>query len=144
MRPGTENVPGIIGFAEAMTIAFEEREREAPRLVSLRDHCVDGILRIARGAALNGSATERMPNNVNISFPGRDAEWLALELDARGIAVGTRSACMSSKEPGSYVVAALGKGKEYATSSLRITLGRATTVEDIDALLAAFRGMLTK
>jgi len=144
LRPGTENVPGIAGFAEAMTIAFEEREREAPRLVSLRDHCVDGILRIARGAALNGSATERLPNNVNISFPGRDAEWLALELDARGIAVGTRSACMSSKEPGSYVVAALGKGKEYATSSLRITLGRATTVEDIDALLAAFRGMLTK
>ena len=72
------------------------------------------------------------------------SEWLVLQLDARGIAVGSRSACMSQEEPGSYVVSALGKGKEYATSSIRITLGRWTTKEDIDTLVSALEEIAAK
>jgi len=144
MRAGTENVPSIVGFAKAIEIAHDEREELSERLTELRDDCIARILRVAPGAELNGSETSRLPNNINISFPGMLSEWLVLQLDARGIAVGSRSACMSQEEPGSYVVSALGKGKEYATSSIRITLGRWTTKEDIDTLVSALEEIAAK
>lgn len=139
MRPGTENVPGIVGFAKALSLARDEWEDQSVRLTRLRDECIRRILEIAPRAELNGSREKRLPNNINISFPGIDAEWILFQLDARGIAVGTRSACMSREAPGSYVIAALGKGNEYAASSVRITLGRSTESEDIDALIAALK-----
>ncbi len=143
LRPGTENVPGIVGFAEALAIAGETRENESARLSALRDDCIKRILEVAPTAEINGSREKRLPNSINISFPGYDSEWLVLALDAKGIAVSARSACMSEKEPGSPVVLTLGKGEEYATSSIRITLGRWTTKEDIDALIAALKRILT-
>lgn len=144
MHPGTENVPGIIGFAEALAIAGKDRKEESLRLSLLREDCIKRILEIAPLAELNGSREKRLPNNINFSFPGHESEWLVLQLDARGIAVGARSACSSAKTPGSEVVAALGKGEEYAISSIRITLGRFTTREDIDRLLGVLKDVLTK
>ncbi len=139
LRPGTENVPGIIGLAEALVIAAAERARESARLAKLRDYGIAKIIAACPEAALNGSATERIPNSINISFPGKESEWLVLSLDAKGIAVGARSACTSDDAAGSHVITALGKGKEFSTSSIRITLGRWTTRKDIDALADALQ-----
>ncbi|MBI2049138.1 MAG: aminotransferase class V-fold PLP-dependent enzyme, partial [Parcubacteria group bacterium] len=130
-------------YRKTLAIARDEWESQSVRLTKLRDECIRRILEVAPQAVLNGSSGKRLPNNINISFLGKDAEWILFQLDARGIAVGTRSACMSAKEPGSYVVAALGQGKEYATGSIRITLGRWTTQEDIDALIAALKEIFT-
>ncbi len=144
MHPGTENVPGIVGFAEALAIAGETQESESARLSALRDNCIKKILLIVPAAELNGSREKRLPNIINFSFPGTDSEWLVLQLDARGIAVGARSACSSAKTPGSEVIAALGKGEKYTTSSIRITLGRWTTKEDIHWLVEAFKEIFRK
>ena len=144
LRPSTENVPGVVGFSEALKIAEEEREKESVRLRNLRDECIKQILEIAPGAELNGSHDMRSPNNINISFPGTTGEWIVFQLDARGIAVGSRSACMSGDDAGSYVITALGKDMERATSSVRITLGRATRKEDINSLVSALADILKK
>ena len=144
LRPSTENVPGVVGFYEALKIAEEEREKESVRLRNLRDECIEQILEIAPGAELNGSHDVRSPNNINISFPGNESEWLVFQLDAKGIAIGARSACASGEDSGSYVIEALGKGKEYINSSIRITLGRGTKEEDINSLVSALKDILKK
>ena len=132
LRPGTENVPGIVGFAEAFQRAVLERERESARLAKLRDYFIKKILSEIPNTILNGDQEKRLPNNINISFLGIDNEWLLLQLDVAGIAVGAGSACFSQKENISYVVVALDKDKGRASSSIRFALGRKTRAEDID------------
>jgi cysteine desulfurase len=135
LRATTENVPGIIGFAEALRVVASERDKESFRIAALRDRLHSYIHRnvgMTREVVVNGSlrAKERLPNNLNISFPHVDTEMLTLELDAAGIAVSTKSSCLRD-ERASYVVAALGGGKSRAESSIRFTLGRQTTARDI-------------
>ncbi len=134
LRPGTENVPGIVGFAKAFEIAIADRVKESERLTKLRNYGIKKILEKIPAAELNGSISERLPNNINISIPGIDSEFIVLKLDALGIACSTKSTCMDSDEA-SYVISALGKGREHSRSSLRFSLGRSTTKAHIDALV---------
>lgn len=160
LRPGTENVPGIVGFATALQYASHEREHESVRLTKLRGYFIKKILSEIPNTILNGDRTNRLPNNVNFSFLrpvrqahgkqgsgqvlGIDNEWLVLQLDALGISAGTGSACLSQKENISYVVAALGGDKSRASSSVRFTLGRSTRKKDIDYTIEKLAEIIDK
>lgn len=136
MRPGTESVPLIVGLAEALALAVKRRARDAERVRRLRGRFLDGILRLIPDVRVNGGMRDRLPNNANISVPGLAAEFAVLQLDARGVACSSKSACRERDEA-SYVVAALGRADGSESSSLRFTLGRATTARDIDAAVRA-------
>lgn len=137
-RPGTEPVPLVAGFARAMEIAAQNRKEESERVKELRDRLIDGVLELVPGAELNGDREMRLPNNANIHLPGIDAEYAALQLDARGIGVGTRTACMRGEsDAGSYVLRELHKEVDVSNSSLRITLGRQTSKSDVDKVIKA-------
>ena len=139
LRSTTENVPAIVGFAEALHIAASEREKESIRVAKLRDFLYADVLKnISIEKEVNGSIRkgERLPNNLNISFPGVDTEFLTLKLDAEGISVSTKSSCLKD-EKASYVVKALGGGDKRSSSSLRFTLGRNTTKNDVVAATRA-------
>lgn len=133
-RAGTENVPAVVGFGEAMRIAFDSMEEEAARLQVLRDRLAQGLARID-GARLNGSLTDRLPGNVNVSFDGADSESLLMALDFRGVAASSGSACTSGSLEPSHVLSAIGLPPEIAKGTARFSLGRATTVADVDYLL---------
>ncbi len=134
-RPGTENVPGIIGLATAFELAESVREAEGKRLVELRDKLIAGILTSIPKTRLNGHKTDRLPNNVNISFLDIEGEALLLYLDAKGIYASTGSACTSATLDPSHVILALGLPYEVAHGSMRFSLGRQTTEADIDYVL---------
>lgn len=135
LRSGTEYVAGAVGLAAALRLALSLRESECERLSALRDTAITRILDAFPGSELNGSATERLPSNINICFPGLDAEFAVVSLDVHGIAAAYSSSCRTLKEnSSSYVVAALGK-PQCAESSLRFTFGRGTTAGDIDRLV---------
>jgi cysteine desulfurase len=134
LRSGTENVPGIMGFARAFELAQARREKESVRLAELRDRLIEGLLRIPK-SRLNGHATERLPNNANISFLDIEGEAAVLYLDAKGICCSTGSACASTSLDPSHVILALGMSYEAAHGSLRFSLGRSTTKEDIDTVI---------
>lgn len=139
-RPGTENVANAVGFAAALHETVKMREREAARVLELREQLVDGLLGI-EGVALNGDRVRRVPNNVNITCAGIDGEELVLRLDAKGIAVSTGSACKGGEEP-SHALAALGLSPEAVRSSIRFSLGRSTTKEEIDAAIEVARELI--
>lgn len=143
LRSGTENVPGIIGFAKAFELAQERREKENARLIGLRDRLIEGLLRIPK-SRLNGHATERLPNNVNISFLDIEGEAAVLYLDAKGVCCSTGSACASTSLDPSHVILALGVSYEAAHGSLRFSLGRSTTKEDIDAVIAVMPNIVQR
>jgi cysteine desulfurase len=132
LRPGTENVTGIIGFAEAVVIADAEREASVKRLSALRDDFIARAQAAIKKTRLNGHKTERLANNVNISFMDIEGEALVLYLDSKGIYASTGSACTSATLDPSHVIIALGLPYEVAHGSIRFTLGRSTTKEDID------------
>jgi len=136
LRPGTEPVPLIVGLARALELAEAERERNASYVSALRDYFLDRLVSVVPGVELNGSRAERVANNVNISIPWLESEELIIALDSKGIALAARSACISDGE-GSYVVRAMGKGAREATSSLRFSLGPATTREEVDICISA-------
>lgn len=144
VRPGTENVAGIIGMAEALQIAESEREDYTTRLSGLRDALIAGIQERIQKTRLNGHKTERLPNNVNISFMDIEGEALLLYLDAKGIFASTGSACTSKSLDPSHVILALGMPYEVAHGSIRFTLGRSTTKEDIDYVLEELPPLVAK
>ncbi len=139
LRSGTENVAGIVGMAEALAIVGKLRDsksEEISRLLALRDYFIFEVLKKFPNARLNGDPKLRLPNNVNICFPGVDAEFAVLKLDNAGIAAASASACNNlSENSASYVIEALPQGRECSRSSLRFTLGRATTKKEIDTVL---------
>ncbi|MFA0733948.1 MAG: hypothetical protein OGMRLDGQ_000448 [Candidatus Fervidibacter sp.] len=130
-RSGTENVAGIVGMAKALEIAIAEMSNELPRLQSLRDELIAGVLNRIPDSRLNGHPTQRLPHNANFSFRGIDSETLLLQLDMHGIAASSGSACSSGSLEPSHVLLALGLDYELAISSLRLTLGRFTSHEHI-------------
>ncbi len=139
MRSGTENLTGIMGLAKACEVAVRVREDETKRLTLLRDYTIAEILRMFPKATLNGSASMRLPNNINICFPGLNAEFAVISLDLLGICLSYSSSCRNLKEDSSsYVISALQKS-ECRESSLRITFGRETTKKDVHRLLAGLR-----
>lgn len=144
LRSGTENVAGIAGFATALEIANAERATEGERLTALRDRLIAGIMARVPKVVLNGHPTERLPNNVNVSILDIEGEAMLLYLDAVGIAAATGSACDSESLDPSHVILAIGRPYEYAHASIRFTLGRSTTEEDIAYVLEVLPGIVEK
>ncbi len=134
-RGGTENVPGIVGFGKATEIAREVMTEEIERLTQLRDRLINNILEQIDGVRLNGHPTNRLPNNVNVSIDYVEGESMLLNLDLENICASTGSACSSSSLEASHVLLALGLPHEQAHSSLRFTVGKWTTDEDVDRVL---------
>ncbi|NLJ74609.1 MAG: cysteine desulfurase NifS [Firmicutes bacterium] len=133
-RAGTENVAGIVGMAKALELAVAEREVEVPRITKLRDQLIRGLREIPH-TRVNGSLSERLPNNVSVCFEFIEGESLLLNLDMRGIAASSGSACTSGSLEPSHVLLAMGLSHEIAHGSLRLTLGRENTENDIEYVL---------
>ena len=134
-RGGTENVPGIVGLGRATEIAREVMTEEIERQTQLRDRLINSILEQIDGVRLNGHPRNRLPNNVNVSVDYVEGESMLLNLDLENICASTGSACSSSSLEASHVLLALGLPHEQAHSSLRFTVGKWTTEEDIDHVL---------
>lgn len=135
-RASTENTAGIVGLGAAIALMKSRLPEDKPRISALRDRLIDGILTKVPHAKLNGARGElRLPNNANFSFIGVEGETLLLDLDAKGIYASTGSACSSESLDPSHVLLALGLSHEMAHGSLRLTLGRETTDEDVDYVL---------
>ncbi|MFY9471547.1 MAG: cysteine desulfurase NifS, partial [Bacillota bacterium] len=132
MRAGTENVPGIVGFGEACRLAKADLPEESQRLANLRDKLIQGILDKIPDVVLNGHPTLRLPHNVNVSVKYLEGESILLNLDRMGVAASSGSACTSGSLEPSHVLLAMGLSHETAHGSLRFTLGRSNTEEDID------------
>jgi cysteine desulfurase len=143
-RAGTENVPSIVGFGEAVQLAEQEMYHEAERLTSLRDRLIAGILKRIESARLNGHAIKRLPNNVNITIDYVEGESVCLNLDLEGICASTGSACSSSSLEPSYVLLAMGLLPEQAHCSVRFTLGKWTSEEDILRVLEVLPKVVSK
>ena len=134
-RSGTENVPAIVGMAEALRLAELERESASTHSAALRDRLAAGIMELVPGTILNGHPTNRLPNNVNVCFPGLEAEPVLLGLDLKGIYASSGSACSTASLEPSHVLTAIGRPADIARGSLRVTVGRATTEDDVDYFL---------
>jgi cysteine desulfurase len=143
-RASTENVPGIVGFGKAVEIARQEMDEEGERLTYLRDKLISGLLGQIDHTCLNGHPTKRLPNNVNVSISFAEGESMCLNLDLEGICVSTGSACSSSVTEPSHVMLALGLPPIQAHSSLRFSLGKWTTEEEINQVLEVLPRIVTK
>ncbi|HBU28217.1 TPA: cysteine desulfurase NifS [Candidatus Uhrbacteria bacterium] len=143
-RPGTENVAGIVGLHRALALAVARREEDESHLRPLQDQLIDGVLGSIGKTRLNGDRTQRIPNNVNISFMDLEGEALLLYLDAVGIYASTGSACTSASLDPSHVILALGMPFEVAHGSMRFSLGRETTAEDITYILEVLPSLVER
>ena len=143
-RASTENVPGIVGFGKAAELARQEMSKEAERLTSLRDRLVKGLLERIDHTHLNGHPIIRLPNNVNVSVDFVEGESMLLNLDLEGICASTGSACSSSSLEPSHMLLAIGLSHEQAHGSLRFSLGKWTTEEDIERVLDVLPGVVAK
>ena len=141
-RAGTENLPGIVGMAAALKETVAERTSEASRLTILRDRLIDGLKEIPH-SALNGDAEKRLPGNVNFCFEGIEGESLLLLLDEKGISASSGSACTSGSLDPSHVLLAIGRIHDVAHGSLRLTLGRENTPEDVEYIISAVKDVVT-
>ena len=137
-RASTENVPGIVGLGNAAEIALHEMDGEMIRITALRQRLIEGIQGNIEDIILNGHPTIRLPNNVNIIVDFVDGEAMLLLLDQKRICVSTGSACSSADLGASHVLTALGLSAYQAHGSLRFSLGKWTTEEDIDYVLEVF------
>ncbi len=134
-RAGTENLPGIVGLGKAVDIAHANLADNAARMTTLRDRLIHGMINCVPDARLNGHPTNRLPNNVNLSFDGVEGEALLLRLDLAGVAGSSGSACTSGALDPSHVLMALGLTPAEANGALRLTLGTDTTEDEIAAVL---------
>jgi len=143
-RASTENVPAIVGFGKAAELALQEMGGEAKQLTYLRDKLIKGLLEQIDHIRLNGHPTKRLPNNVNVSVEFVEGESMLLNLDLEGICASTGSACSSSSLKPSYVLLALGLPPEQCHGSLRFTLGRESTEDDIERVLEVLPRIVAK
>jgi cysteine desulfurase len=133
-RPGTENVPGIVGMGKAAELAVKNLGTDAARLASLRDKFEKALLSLP-GVRLNGDVRHRVPNTSNLSFDAAGGEALVIALDLQGIACSTGAACSSGAVEPSHVLTAIGLTPDQARSSLRFSLGRPTKAEEVDCAI---------
>ena len=131
-RPGTENVAAIAGMAAATDFALKEQEKEQQREKVLRDKLWTCITQIFPAAQQNGDSVRRLPNTLNVSFPGFDSETLLMVLDLEGVCASSGSACMVGSVVASHVLLAMGLSMERASSAVRFSLGKQTTAEEIE------------
>ena len=130
-RAGTENVPGIVGMGIALGLAEAQRAQASAHCIRLRDTLTASLFERLEGVRMNGHPTARLPNNVNVSIDGVEAESLLLGLDLAGIAASSGSACTAASLEPSHVLLAMGQAESMARSSLRFTLGQESTDEEI-------------
>src|SRR5437773_1467247 len=141
-RPGTENVPGIVGLGKATSLARERLDEEAARLRTLRDYLEESVLDRIPMVAVNGDPKHRLPTTTNLRFDGVDGEALVIALDLKGVACSTGAACSSGSLEPSHVLAAIGLTPEEARSSIRFSLGRSSGREDVDYTLEVLPGVV--
>jgi cysteine desulfurase len=134
-RPGTENVADIVGLGKAAELALDSLAHDATRIAALRDDFERGLLQRVPQSRLNAATAPRTPNTCNMLFPGVDGEALLIAIDLKGLACSTGSACSSGAVEPSHVLTAIGLTAGEARSSLRFSLGRHTTREEIDSAL---------
>ncbi len=144
-RSGTENLPAIVGMGVAADLARNERAAEVARLSPLRDRLLEGLLERVAGARLTGArGAGRLPHHASVVVPGVKADAVLLELDMRGIAASSGSACnLTTGEP-SHVLLAIGCAREEVEGSLCFTLGRWTTPAEVDVVLDALPGVVNR
>lgn len=133
-RAGTENVAGIVGAAAAFAEAMSERDEKAERLCAMRDEIQSGLMKIP-GAQVNGGAAPRLPGTLNMSFDGIDGQSLIFELDLKGLAASSGSACASGSVNPSHVLLALGLPYKLAHGSLRLSLGKYNTSDEAEMII---------
>ncbi|NYZ75887.1 cysteine desulfurase NifS [Candidatus Micrarchaeota archaeon] len=143
MRSGTENVPGIVGFGAASELGLKRMGKDSEKMISLRDRLIRETLKI-KDSWLNGHPVKRLPNNAHFCFGLIEGESLILYLDERGIAASTGSACSSKSLEPSHVLLRIGLKHEEAHGSLRITLGRENTKEEIEYVVKVLPGVVKK
>ncbi len=148
LRSGTENIPGIVGLGRAAQLCLERMEEDGRRLSSLSSRLAGDVLQRVKESWINGSMKRRLPGSLNFGFKYVEGESLLLFLDSRGVAVSTGSACSSHKLEPSHVLLSLGLPHELCHGSLRITMGRSNTAEEVDYVadciveaVERFRGM---
>jgi cysteine desulfurase len=134
-RAGTENVAGIVGFGKAVEIRERDMGEEAIRVGALRDRLWEGVRARVPEVRLNGHPVQRLPGTANVCFRHVESESIVLGLDLKGIAVSAGSACTSGNVEPSYVLLAMGVPVDWAMGSVRCSLGRSTTAEDIDYVI---------
>jgi cysteine desulfurase len=144
IRPGTENVAAAVGMAVAAELAVAEQEQESRRLISLRTRLEDGLRHAVSDIAINGPDGDgRLPNIVNVTVPGTDQEGLLIGLDLAGVAVSGASACQTGAVKPSHVLLAMGRIRD-GDASIRLSLGRASSDDDVDYAVQAFADVLSQ
>jgi cysteine desulfurase len=144
IRPGTENVPGIIALGSAVALAAAELADTATRLRALRDDLERRVLAAVPDAVINAWQSERAPHIANVSIPGADSEALLMHLDLAGIACSSGSACSTGSVEPSHVLSAMGVPREMGIAALRFSFGKDSTTEDVDAVVAALPRIVEK
>jgi cysteine desulfurase len=143
-RAGTENVPAIVGFGMASTLAARKLGAESERVAALRDRLERGILAAVPGSVINGASGPRVPNTTNISFDRVEAESLLIALDLEGVAVSTGSACSSGTLEPSHVLKAMGFPSHRTQNSLRFSLGTFSTEQEVDFVVGILPRLVEK
>lgn len=143
-RAGTENVPGIVGFGKAVEVRARDMREESVRVTALRNRLWEGISARVPEVRLNGHPTQRLPGTCNMCFRHVESESIVLGLDLKGVGVSAGSACTSGSIEPSYVLVAMGVPLDWAMGSVRSSLGRGTTAEDIDYVIDCVEPLVAK
>lgn len=144
LRSGTENIPGIIGFAEALKIAQDCKKENSKKIGKIRDYLIENLIKKVDGIILTGHPQKRLPNLASFMVKRVEGESMLIHLDLKGIAVSTGSACSSGSLKPSHVLQALNVSREEIQGSLRISLGNENTKEDVDYFLSIFPEIVRK
>ncbi|KXS44908.1 MAG: aminotransferase [Methanolobus sp. T82-4] len=139
LRPGTENIPGIVGLGKAASLAKERLGNDPEHMLKLRDSLISKIFDSIEDVQLNGHSEKRLPNNVNLSFKYAEGESLQMLLDVKGIAVSTASACSSKSKKESHVLTSIGVDMDYIHGTIRISLGKDNTMEEVDYVVQSLK-----
>ena len=143
-RPGTENVPYIVGIAKALELVAARRDEENRRQMALRDKLINGVLNSIPNSQLTGHPTQRLPNNASFIFDGCEADPILMHLDLAGIQAASGSACTTGMPEPSHVLTAMGVPYDLGLSALRLSIGRQTTEADIDTVLTVLPDVIQK
>jgi len=144
LRPGTENVPGIIGLGRAVELAAREQAEFAATVRALRDELERRLLDVLPDAVINGTRAERAPHVANVAIPGTDSEALLMHLDLAGIACSSGSACSTGAVEPSHVLSAMGVPRELGVAALRFSFGKDSVAEDVDTVIGALPKIVDK
>lgn len=135
MRSGTENVAGIVGLAEALKMAYKELDENNKKILENRNYFIEEIKENFKETTINGNLEHRLPGNINVTFKGKDSLEILLKLDEYGICASSGSACSTGEDKPSHVLTAIGLSPEEAFSTIRFSLGKENTKEDIDNVI---------